>query len=232
MTRKIIRDGQTAEEIAAALRGEIIAGKHPPDTVLFQEELADRFQTSRMPIRDSLKILEREGLVLVPANRSALVAPLDVESFVEINEMRAVAEPLALRHALPELTNRQIEQAKAIQDEAEQSDIAEFASLNRAFHMTLLAPCARPRLLAHIASLNDLSQRYFHTVVVELAYSDRSHGEHRSLLAACADRDTTTACKILQDHIEAASRLMEGALRAKEAAPSGARVGDGARSAR
>ncbi|MDW3181398.1 GntR family transcriptional regulator [Roseobacter sp.] len=232
MTRKIIRDGQTAEEIAAALCAEIIAGKHPPETMLFQEELAERFQTSRMPIRESLKILEREGLVLLPANRSAVVAPLDVKSFVEINEMRAVAEPLALRHAIPELTNRLIAQAEAIQDDAEQSDIAEFAALNRAFHMTLLGPCARPRLLSHIASLTHLSQRYFHTVAVELEYSASSHKEHRALLAACAARDAACACAILQDHIEAASRLMEDALRAKGAAPSSARMEGSSQSAR
>ncbi|WP_299779356.1 GntR family transcriptional regulator [uncultured Roseobacter sp.] len=232
MTRKIIRDGQTAEEIAAALRAEVIVGKLPPDTVLFQEELAERFQTSRMPIRESLKILEREGLVLLPANRSAVVAPLDVESFVEINEMRAVAEPLALRHAIPELTNRQIAQAEAIQEEAERSDIARFAALNRAFHMTLLEPCARPRLLSHIASLNDLSQRYFHTVAVELEYSARSHDEHRSLIAACVARDRVAACMILQEHIEAASQLMEDALRAKRAATLRPRTGDTARFAR
>ena len=212
MKRKLVRDGDTAEQIAAVLRAEIVAGDHAPSAILFQEELAERFQTSRMPIRDSLKILEREGLVVVPANKSATVSPLDPASFMEINEMRAVAEPLALRTAMPELTNRQIEHAAAIQGKAEKSDIAEFATLNRDFHMALMEPCGRPRLLAHIASLNDASQRYFHLAAVNLDYSARSHDEHRALIKACMTRDTKEACLILERHILSASHEMKKAL--------------------
>lgn len=209
MKSKPVRDGETAEQIARELRAEIIAGDRRPGAVLFQEELAQRFQTSRMPIRDSLKILEREGLVVVPANKSATVSPLDPASFMEINEMRAVAEPLALRTAMPELTNRQIEHAAAIQKKAEQSSIVEFASLNRDFHMALLEPCGWPLLLAHITSLNDLSQRYFQVAVKDLEYSDQSHNEHRALIDACLERDAAKACEILEQHILSASKEMQ-----------------------
>lgn len=209
MDRTRTRDGDTAEQIAAVLRAEIVAGECAPGAVLYQEDLAERFQTSRMPIRDSLKILEREGLVVVPANKSAIVAPLDPASFMEINEMRSVAEPLALRNAIPELTNRQIERAVEIQTRAEQSDIADFASLNRDFHMVLMVPCGRPLLMTHIASLNDLSQRYFQIAATELDYAERSHEEHRALIDACMARDVTAACKILEHHILSASAEMQ-----------------------
>ncbi len=209
MESKLVRGGETAEQIADTLRAEIIAGDHQPGDVLFQEELAQRFQTSRMPIRDSLKILEREGLVIVPANKSATVSPLDPANFMEINEMRAVAEPLALRAAIPELTNRQIEHAAKIQEKAEQSETSEFASLNREFHMALLEPCKRPLLLTHITSLNDLSQRYFQVAVKELEYSDKSHKEHRALIDACLERDAAKACVILEQHILCASKELQ-----------------------
>lgn len=215
MKQKPIRDGETAEHIASVLRAEIIAGTHEPGEVLYQEKLADRFQTSRMPIRDSLKILEREGLVDVPANKSATVSQLDPASFIEINEMRAVAEPLALKIAMPELTNRQIDQAAAIQDQAERSDIAVFAALNRDFHLALIQPCARPRLLAHIASLNDASQRYFYLAAVDLDYSVHSHCEHRALLEACRVRDVEKACVMLERHILSASEKMQMAMLSK-----------------
>ncbi len=205
MTEKIIRDGEAADVIAALLRAEIIKGVHAPGTLLRQEELAKRFKTSRMPIRDSLKILEREGLIVLPANRSAQVAPLDPKSFRDISEMRAVAEPLALKHAIPELTNRQIEVASVIQHEAEQAVSDQFSKLNKAFHAALLTPCERPRLLNHIATLNDLSERYFHVAVVEMSYADHSHKEHQDLIKACKQRDVETACRILEAHISSAS---------------------------
>ncbi len=208
MTEKVIRDGEAADIIAALLRTEIINGVQAPGTLLRQEELAKRFKISRMPIRDSLKILEREGLIILSANRSAQVAPLDPQGFREISEMRAVAEPLALKHAIPELTNRQIEVAFAIQHEAEQAISDQFSKLNKAFHAALLTPCGRPRLLDHIATLNDLSERYFHVAVVEMSYAEHSHKEHRELLMACKQRDVETACQILEAHISRANELI------------------------
>lgn len=214
MIEKMTRDGEKVENIAAQLRTEIVTGELTPGIFLRQEELAQRFNTSRMPIRDCLKILEREGLVVLPTNRSAQVAPLDPESFQEINEMRAVAEPLALKLAIPELTNRQIEIAEAIQDEAERADFTQFAKQNKSFHAALLAPCKRPRLLSHIATLNGLSERYFHAAAIEMNYAGRSHREHRKLLEACKKRDIEMASQILEAHISTASKQMLETLRA------------------
>lgn len=205
---QISRDGDTADRITTLLRDDIIRGAMPPGALLYQEELAARFQTSRMPVREGLKRLAQEGLVLLPANKTAQVAPLDPAAFSEVNEMRAVAEGLALRHAIPELSNRQIDRAEALQDQAEAAGLAQFAQLNRDFHMALLAPCGRPRLLAHIASLNDLSQRYFQIVATQLDYAAPSHAEHRDLLAACRARDVDTACALLDRHIMTANEQM------------------------
>lgn len=215
MISKRTRDGETAEQIATILRQEIIAGTCAPGSTLHQEKLAARFQTSRMPIRDSLRLLERDGLVILPPNKSATVAPLDPASFVEINEMRSVAEPLALKIAIPELTNRQIKEAEAILDHAASAELSEFAALNRAFHLALMTPCGRPRLLAHIATLNDALLRYFYVAAVELDYTTRSHKEHRALLGACLARDTQQACALLEQHILSASEAMRVAMQSK-----------------
>jgi len=216
MNEKTTRDGETAKTVAAQLRAEIVTGELAPGILLRQEDLAQRFNTSRMPIRDCLKILEREGLVVLPMNRSAQVAPLDPESFQEINEMRAVAEPLALKLAIPELTNRQIEIAEAFQDEAERADVNQFSKLNKSFHIALLTPCNRPRLLNHIATLNDLSERYFQAAAIELNYTDRSNQEHRELLAASRKRDVEMASQILESHISNASKQMLETLSARQ----------------
>lgn len=212
MTGKSTRTGDRAAQIASHLRAEIISGAFAPGESLRQEELAARFQVSRMPVRDSLRILEQEGLVDVPTNRGARVAPLDQTDFLEISEMRRVAEVLALKHAIPELTNRQIEQATAIQDEAEAAGPERFGELNKAFHRALIAPCGWPRLLAHIDGLSDLTERYLCFAVAELKYAERSHTEHRALIEACARRDSEAACALLAAHIEAASKELLAAL--------------------
>ncbi len=207
------RTGAQATYIAEQLRAEIIAGTFGAGETLRQEMLAERFETSRMPVRDALRILEQEGLVDTKPNRGAQVAKLDAEGFREVYEMRSAAECLALRIAIPELTNRQIEKAAAIQTEAEASELERFGALNKAFHATLYIPCARPRLLAHIAKLNDLSDRYLRIAAIELDYIDRSHTEHHALLRACIKRDEQKACELVKQHIETAGEKLFDKLR-------------------
>lgn len=208
MAMALTRDGLRATEIADVLRQAIVRGELEPGSVLRQAELADRFGTSRTPIRDSLRILERQGLVSMPTNKGAEVTPLNAEDFQEISEMRALAEPLALRHSIPNLTNRHLEQAERLQSEAEEGPIGLFSELNRSFHACLIAQCGRPRLLAHVNTLNELNERYLHFAARTLDYVARSHREHRTLLDACLARDANCACDLLVEHIENAAKSL------------------------
>jgi DNA-binding GntR family transcriptional regulator len=202
------RAGDQANRIADILREEIVSGVLQAGAALRQEHLAELHQTSRMPVRDALRLLESEGLVQLSPNKGAIVSPLDPAELREVYEMRAALETLALRLAIPELTNSRIDQAAAIQDNAEASGLANFSSLNKSFHSTLYEPCGRPRLLAQIAALNDTGSRYLRLAAARLDYVERSHLEHRELLLACRQRDMARACDILEHHIEEAGNAL------------------------
>ncbi|WP_299743197.1 GntR family transcriptional regulator [uncultured Tateyamaria sp.] len=208
MAKTSTRNGARTLQIAEELRQSIVRGELAPGTVLRQEDLAKRFETSRTPIRDSLRLLERQGLVSVPTNKGAEVTPLNADDFAEISEMRALAEPLALRHAVPNLTNRHLEVAERIQAKAETASVETLSDLNKAFHASLVAPCNRPRLLAHLASLSDLNERYLSYAVTTLDYMARSHEEHRELLQACFARNADQACSLLEQHINDAKNSL------------------------
>ncbi len=176
--------------------------------VLRQERLAETYSSSRMPVRDALRILESQGLVILKPNRGAIVARLDPLEFREIYEMRSALEVLALRLAIPELTNRHLDEVEEIQSRAEASGLREFGHLNTLFHTKLYEPSARPRLLLQIATLNDLADRYLRVAAVQLDYQSRSHLEHRALLKACRRRDEKAALACLHKHIEAAGQSL------------------------
>jgi Transcriptional regulators len=209
------RTGAEAGRIAAALRAEIVSGALPPGTALRQEVLAERHAASRMPVRDALRILAQEGFVDLAPNRGARVAVLDPAGFREICEMRVALETLAIRLAMPELTESRIDRAAQVQAEAEAGGIADFGALNALFHATLYEPCARPRLLAQIAALHDLGDRYMRIAAVELDYLARSHAEHRAILAVCRRRDAAEAADLIERHIAAAGAELLARLEAK-----------------
>ncbi|WP_189988345.1 GntR family transcriptional regulator [Thalassobaculum fulvum] len=200
--------GDQVAALVETLRAQIVSGELRPGEPLRQELLADRFATSRMPVREALRVLESEGLVVLVPHKGAAVAPLDPAELEEVYEMRVAAETLALRRAIPELSNAQIDRAERIQDRAEAAGMQDFGALNKAFHTTLYVPCGRPRLLAHIAALGDVADRYLTFTAGSLDYRDRSHREHRALLAACRQRDEAAAVDLLTRHISEAGKTL------------------------
>lgn len=211
------RTGAEATRIAAALRADIVSGAVPPGMALRQEVLAERYAASRMPVRDALRILAQEGFVDLVPNRGARVAVLDPAGFREICEMRVALETLAIRLAIPELSENRIDRIARVQDEAERTGIERFGAVNAAFHTALYEPANRPRLLAQIAALHDLVDRYMRIAAVELDYLERSNAEHRDIIAACRRRDTAAAERLVERHIASAGVELLARLEAKAA---------------
>lgn len=205
-----LKKGDRAEQLVEEIRQAIISGALKPGAALRQEELAKTHGSSRMPIREALRTLGAEGLVQLLPNRGAIVAPIDPMELLENVEMREAAEVLAMRVALPHLSNAQIDKAAALQEEIEKADLARFGALNKAFHLTLYAPSARPRLLAHIAGLHDIAERYLRLTLVELDYVAKSSDEHAEILDACYRRDAEAAVAATSRHIlEAGKTLLD-----------------------
>lgn len=210
------RSGKQALQVAEALRRDIVSGALPPETVLRQERISERYQVSRMPVRDALRILEAEGIVTIRRNRGAIVTPISVDDLREIYEMRIAAETLALRLSIPELSNTQIEDAKRLQAEMERAELSDFGSLNAGFHTAIYAGADRPRLQTHIGVLAKASDRYLRYTVAALDYADKSNAEHRQLLEYCLHRDTGKAVKTLERHIADAADALIGHLQKQQ----------------
>ena len=195
------KKGDRAERLGEEIRQAIISGALKPGAALRQEELAKTYQSSRMPIREALRTLGGEGLVQLTPNRGGIVAPIDAAELRENVEMREAAEVLAMRVALPHLSNAQIDKAAALQEELSRSDISAFGRLNKAFHLALYAPSNRHRLLAHISGLHDIAERYLRLTLVEFDYISRSSAEHEEIIDACYRRDAEAAIAATSRHI-------------------------------
>ena len=189
------------EKIVERLREEILSGVLKPDIPLKQESIAARFGVSRMPVREALKELEMLGFVTVNHNRRTHVATTSLADFLEIYDMRIAAEVLAIRSAMPHLTNAQIGKAAEVQVEIEKTPPQNFGPLNVKLHMTLYEPSTRPRLLGHIQNLGEAADRYTFMCSVDQAFRDKSNAEHHELINACFARDEDAASRCLQKHI-------------------------------
>ena len=154
-----------------------------------------------MPVREAIWQLEALGLVAVEANRRARVAPASRADFVEIFDMRLAAECLAIRRAIPELSNARLDRAEAVQKRIEAASGERFGALNGAFHMMLYGAAPQPRLLAHVAMLANAADRYRSMSRAAPSFRRKSDREHHELLAACRARDAESAVDCLTRHI-------------------------------
>ena len=124
-----------SQRIADILAGRILSGDLPPGARIKQDELAEELNTSRIPVRDALRILETRGLVTLRANAGARVASMTLRDLEISYEIRERIEPLLLADSLPNLTEAHLAEMRRVQEEIEANDEVErFLELDRRFH--------------------------------------------------------------------------------------------------
>ena len=193
----------TPDLIAEALRQAIGHGLFVEGQSLRQDEIAGQFGVSRIPVREALRQLEAEGLVIFHPNRGAMVSVLSVAEAQEICEIRVALETMALELAIPQLSDLDLRRAAELLQATEQAASPEQAAhLNWQFYMALYSPANRPRLLDLIKMLHVNIDRYMRLQRAELTIQTHCLSNHQQLLESCWQRDTTAATQILRHHLE------------------------------
>lgn len=204
--------------IEETLRAAILDGRLPCGTALRQQDLADLFGVSRMPVREALRQLEAHALLNVIAHKGAVVAPLVQGDAVETYALRILLESEALRLSIPLLTAEDIKLAARCIEELEvQRDYTEIGRLNRLFHMALYAKAPNRRLLRLVEDGLNEEERFLRFNLEAMGLGKLSQEDHRALLAAVADRDIERAVKLLESHLNRGVEVITRYLNSPEA---------------
>lgn len=188
--------------VADGIRLAILRGQLAPGQVLRQEELAKQFGLSRAPVREALRQLETEGLVVSYPNRGTVVAELSAEDIEEVFLIRITLEATALRLSVPKMTDSDFRKAAAVLDQTDNDpNPAHSAELNWAFHESLYAPAGLPKLLNIVRTLHNHALRYHLVGFIALDFKRDSQSGHRQILDACRRRDVDGAVTALTQHL-------------------------------
>lgn len=187
--------------IAETLAEEIIRGEIEPRSRLGQDNIAERFQCSHVPVREALQRLVQMELATSEPRRGVRVFALSSTDRDEILEMRLALEPLALRRALCKIDPPIIAKIEALRQTCDDAtDPITWEKANRDFHLAILRPCERPRLLQEIEQLQRLSAHQFH-IRWQQNWVSSSDRDHSAIVQALARNDAETACRILTRHL-------------------------------
>ncbi|MED4584941.1 GntR family transcriptional regulator [Brevibacillus choshinensis] len=188
-------------KVCRVLREAILRGHFQPGERLVQEELASSLGVSRMPVREALRKLETEGLVIIEPHRGAIVKSLSVEDIQEIYGLRSQFEKMAVEMSVEHMVQDDIDQLEELVVAMEHSkDATEFIECNIEFHRLLISRCPWKRLVTFIETLwNGFPQQ---TPQMLRDQTEKSNKEHREILQAIKKRNAAEAGKLVHGHIK------------------------------
>jgi DNA-binding GntR family transcriptional regulator len=175
------------ERVYQAIRERILSGAYGPGYRVVIDSLAEEFEISALPVREAIRRLEAEGLVIYRANAGAQVAPADPGVFDEEMTVLALLEGYATALAAPQLGPDELKHLREINDRmvvaAGQLDSLEFGRLNQEFHAYIYEHCLNAAL---VSMLRDVARRLDairRTVFVQIPYRGAaSVAEHLELI--------------------------------------------------
>ena len=222
-----------ASYVTEAIRSGILERRYPLGSRLDQQTLADEFGASIIPVRESLRQLEAEGLVQITPRRGAFVVSPTVDEVREVYRLREVFEAFATREAVPALTAGDLEEMDALLAEMAQvasTDTSErWSRLNRSWHFRLYGGAGLPLLMQFIGTLWDRCRLTSGVYAREAGHRGRSNEDHGRIMAAVRAGEAGPAAEMIAGHVRTAmDEILDQNLvgqPAEPSAPSGLAVG-------
>jgi DNA-binding GntR family transcriptional regulator len=192
------------------LRHAILDGQLAPGERLRAEALAERFGTSRTPVREALVMLEREGLVALQPNRGAVVRPFDAEDLLDLYDVRALIEPRAAARAAtrigPDALARLHELCRLAGRRG--TSVADQIAYNEEFHRIIADAAQSPRLLAAMRGVAGIPRAFRAAFWANDQQRAQSLFCHRELVAALEGRRPELAEAVMRMHILGAREFL------------------------
>lgn len=188
------------------LRQAILKGELQPGERLMEMKLAQLLGVSRTPIREAIRKLELEGLVVMVPRKGATVANITEKDTKDVLEVRCTLEMFAAEMACERITAEQLaelkEAAKAFEASKGSMDLIRIAETDMQFHEVIYEATQNDRLVQMLNNLRENMYRYRIEYLKDPNYYDSLVGEHREILNAIETKNIEKARKCMRDHID------------------------------
>jgi DNA-binding GntR family transcriptional regulator len=187
------------------LRTGILRGDLEPGERLMEIKLADRLGVSRTPIREAIRMLQLEGLVVNVPRKGAHVAKITAKDLKDVLEVRAGLENLAVRLASTRITPEQVRNLRATAESFRShigGNLIELAEIDEEFHTQIYRSTRNQHLVQMLRNIKDQMYRYRVEYLKDRKSRESLAEEHMSLCDALEAGDTAKAVQIMNKHIQ------------------------------
>jgi GntR family transcriptional regulator of gluconate operon len=205
------------QHVVQVMRRAIVLGELEPGVHLKEPLLAQRFGVSRLPIRQAIAQLAREGLVHVAPRRGAYVIGVSDKDVADIYECRQMLECWAVRRTALRIDEQGLAGLLALieqMDAAVAADQAQdVAAYDMAFHRKLIGLAGNRTVTISWEPLTPLIETILSIAVTAVPDLPTAVGGHREIVRALRRHDPDLACMLLREHLSGGQGLVEGAIR-------------------
>lgn len=194
------------EIVFQRLRKAILTGELEPGERLMEIQLAEKLGVSRTPVREAIRKLELEGLVVMVARKGAQVAHFTEKDIQDVLEVREALESLAAKLACRRMDERaflKLQLAIAEYDyAAKEQDIETMIKKDVAFHETIFTATQNEKLIQLFGNMSEQVHRYRIAYLKNIKETESVKREHLELLEALKARDEALASALAAKHIQ------------------------------
>jgi DNA-binding GntR family transcriptional regulator len=194
------------------LQKMLLQGEIAPGTQLDERELAERMGVSRTPLREAIAHLVKEGIVEYRPYRGNFARTFTVQEVNDLYTVRRALESLAVRLAIPKLSQEDIERIGAILDKVhdalERGDMEMYSEADGRFHHTIIQLTRNQTLIEVLDRLGSQIQMVRAYANRDPRVVERTHRERPLILAALAARDADAAAALMEEHIDGVRRAV------------------------
>ncbi|GHE05093.1 GntR family transcriptional regulator [Defluviimonas sp. 20V17] len=193
------------EKIAYRLRRDILRGKLPPGAPIKERDFAAEEDVSRMPVREAIRILAQEGLVMLRPSRSPIVAQLSFKEVADQTEVLIALEKLSAELACRNASDADVDRLAEITDriaaQFDQMDPLDMFELDMSFHRAIAAASGNRALAETHSSYLARLWRIRYLAASQRRNRERVVTEHRRIIAAVRNRDPSAARDAIDNHL-------------------------------
>ena len=201
----LIRDGVYEE-----IRADILTCVLAPGSRVFENDLANRYNVSKSPIRDALLRLQEQGLIKVLPRKGYLVCPISIADAYNLYEMRLLLEKASIRRACDEASDQglaSLDKFRAVDNR----DLANWVLYNRNFHRQISELSGNNRMAKVSAEIIDQFDRLTFVGVSHVqsaATSEKFVAEHCEIIDALQARDRSKVTRLITRHISKSKKRL------------------------
>lgn len=202
------------EIVFEVLRESILSGKFAANERLMETQLAEEMGVSRTPVREAIRKLELEGLVVMVPRRGAYVASMSVRDISETFEIRSALEGLAAKLAVERISPEELDAMELtvlrMSKYIDGKELDTLIDIDEEFHDTLVRASRNQRLAQMISTLREQIKRFRRASLSSEQRRKLILGEHRQILEAISERNGELAQQLVLEHISnSEDRLLE-----------------------